>query len=219
MHWLLERLEEIGKTPTELARHLGVGKQRLYAIYTPDKKTKKTRKIQPGEWEPIAAFLGWTLKELHDRAAGAVVADRGTSVSLGGAAIVTDRPNADGLKFRSIRAKQDRWEGFMLYADEPISQTPKAFEINVLDDKNEPVYRLRDTLVIDPNYPITLEEDCVFTTSNWPPKGGFCIIARLIRDTATTWFCKAIASGEAFELDRAEFPNAWAIIGRRRPAL
>jgi hypothetical protein len=221
-HWLLQRLEQIGKTPTELARHMAVGlkrnfaKQRVYEIYTPNKHGK-LRRIQQDEWAPLAAFLGWTVEELEAQARGFVIAARGTNVSMGGVATVTDRPTADGLKFRSVRGKRGDREGFMLYADEAAGDQPKAFYINVLDDKNEPVYRVRDTLVVDPNYEITIGEDCVFTTGAWPPNGGFCIIARLLRETPKTWLCKAIGDGETFELDRAEFPTVWAIIERRRP--
>lgn len=219
MHWLLQRLEEIGKTPTELARHLDVKKQRVYEIYTPNKKTKKTRRIQEPEWEPMASFLGWDVKELHARARGQLIAAHGTSVSFGGPATLPDRPPADGLKFRSVRGKYDRLEGFMLYAEGTSNSQPHPFQINVLDDRNEPVYRLRDRLTVDPNYQITTGEDCVFSTDTWPPAGGFCIIARLVRETLTAWVCKSLSSNESFELDRAIFPQAWAITERRRPAL
>lgn len=221
MHWIPARLKELGKTGADLAKALGLNnKQRAYAIWTPDKKTGKTRKINIEEAGPLSSFLQLPLEEiLMKMGRPEVLARHGTVI---GAPDMHPRiaanPDENGVHFRAARAERGRWGGFMLYGDGSEVGAATLFYIKVIDEKNEPVYRLRDRLTIDPGYPIITGEDCVFSTDAWPPTGGFCVIARLLRDTPDTWFCQSIVGAEKFELDRAEFKTAWPIVRRERPA-
>jgi hypothetical protein len=76
MPWLKTRLREMGRTPTALAKHLGIAPPRVYEMIA------GRRHIQSSEIAPMAAFLDWSVGELnrhlpeHSRAV--VVAPEGT---------------------------------------------------------------------------------------------------------------------------------------------
>ena len=61
MPWLKIRLRELGRTPTALAKALGIAPPRVYEMIS------GRRHIQPNEIEPMAKFLNWTLAELTER--------------------------------------------------------------------------------------------------------------------------------------------------------
>src|SRR4249920_3160158 len=59
MPWLKARLREQGKTPTALAKALGVAAPRVYEMIA------GRRHIQPNEIEPMAKFLEWSMEEIN----------------------------------------------------------------------------------------------------------------------------------------------------------
>jgi hypothetical protein len=59
MPWLKARLREQGKTPTALAKALGVAAPRVYEMIS------GRRHIQPNEIEPMAKFLDWSMDEIN----------------------------------------------------------------------------------------------------------------------------------------------------------
>lgn len=220
MRWIKDRLDDLKKTGDGLAMAMGLrNKQRAYAIWTPDRRTGKTRKVQTHEVPALAAYLELSTEEVMKRLGlPDAYARHGTVISNAEPhGTGHPKPTPDALLFRTARAAGGQGDGFMLYGDGVDANTPKRFSFRVIDDKYDPVYRVRDTLTIDPMYPIIVGEDCVFSADTWPPTGGLCVIARLLRETSAAWLCRPITGGEEFQLARTDFKNAWAIVGRTRP--
>lgn len=92
----------------------------------------------------------------------------------------------------------------------------KAFATKVLDNRNAPVYRARDTILIDPDEPALDGEDCVFTADPGAESGAPAVIGCLVSSTPTAWIAKQYAAKEQRELPKATFPNCWPIVGRYR---
>jgi hypothetical protein len=59
MPWLKTRLRDLGKTPTALAKSLGIAAPRVYEMIA------GRRHIQPNEIEPMAKFLDWSVEEIN----------------------------------------------------------------------------------------------------------------------------------------------------------
>ena len=59
MPWLKARLRDLGKTPTALAKSLGIAAPRVYEMIA------GRRHIQPNEIEPMAKFLDWSMEEIN----------------------------------------------------------------------------------------------------------------------------------------------------------
>ena len=59
MPWLKARLRALGKTPTALAKALGIAAPRVYEMIA------GRRHIQPNEIEPMAKFLDWSMEEIN----------------------------------------------------------------------------------------------------------------------------------------------------------
>jgi hypothetical protein len=58
MDWLKQRLKELERTPTQLARHLGIAPPRIYEMVA------GRRSVQPSEIGKLAEFLQWKPHEL-----------------------------------------------------------------------------------------------------------------------------------------------------------
>lgn len=89
----------------------------------------------------------------------------------------------------------------------------KAFAIKVIDRENEPVYRLRDRVLVNPDDPVMEGDDCLFGDLK-PPPGAESVIGRLIRSTPTLWIIEQYAAKGERELPRKKYPNAWPLVGR-----
>lgn len=90
----------------------------------------------------------------------------------------------------------------------------RAFALTILNDRNAPAYRTRDTALVDPDSPITAGDDCLFLNSPEAQGGAETVIGCLVRSTDKLWIIRQHASRRESELHRSEFPNAWLIVGR-----
>jgi len=59
MPWLKTRLRELGRTPTALAKALGIAAPRVYEMIA------GRRHIQQSEIAPMAEFLDWSIEEIN----------------------------------------------------------------------------------------------------------------------------------------------------------
>ena len=59
MPWLKARLRDLGRTPTALAKELGIAAPRVYEMIA------GRRHIQPNEIAPMAKFLDWSVEEIN----------------------------------------------------------------------------------------------------------------------------------------------------------
>lgn len=221
MDFLKARLVEIGKTPAAFARALGLPKARAYEMQ------KGTRKLQPGEFGAAARFLDWSEAELVAHLEGRATArkrpqDHKVATAQRIPLHADDTPPRPLLLYRVAPVEKGRQDGFMLRAEKVgeverpdfLIFSERAFAAKVLDDKNAPAYRRRDTVLVDPDSPHIEDEDCLFTNDPTVPAGSLSVIGCLLRSTATLWIIRQYGVKAERELTKSEFPNAWPIVGR-----
>ena len=216
MIWLKSRIEELGKTGVGLANVLGLAKARVYEMYV------GKRQFQADEIERAARFLEWTQDQLLARIAG-----RGGPVhksdTEGRISLRRDgAPLTALIMWKSIAGGSSRGGAFMLSSvkageiERPdfLEFSEKAFATKVVTADNEPVYRPRDTILVNPEETAVEDDDCVFSSTpegdGWAP----AVIGRLIRITPTLWIIRQYAAKEDRELAREGWPHAWRIVGR-----
>jgi len=113
MPWLKTRLRELGRTPTALAKALGIAPPRVYEMIS------GRRHIQPDEIEPMAKFLDWSLPELKQRLpARALTIEHAPGSGMTQSAnvwrMITDAPkpvDADEVKAAVLSMITDRFAG------------------------------------------------------------------------------------------------------------
>lgn len=216
MDWLKPRLKEIHKTGAELARVLGIAKARVYEMSRGD------RQFQADEIERAARFLEWTEAELLARIAGRAPTVQKSDIE-GRMSLRRDGAELPPLLvWKSAAGGSGQGGAFMLSRSTAdaiarpdfLEFAEKAFATRVVSADNEPVYRPRDTLLIDPEEEPILDDDCVFSftpdAKGWAP----AVIGRLIRSTPTMWIIRQYAVEGERELPRKTWPNAWRIVGR-----
>lgn len=222
MNWLKQRLNELGITGADFGRAIGVPKARVYEMQRGD------RRLQPKEIGPAARTLKWTEAELVARLEGRTPAadTRGRSLEADILQRIPLRRDDAGLTalvvYRTAPGERGRSGDFMLRAErvgevvrpEFLRFSEKAFAAKVLDDRNAPAYRRRDLVLVDPDSPPIEDEDCLFTADPAAPDGAGSVIGCLISSTATCWKIRQYGTRGERELPRAEFPNAWPIVGR-----
>lgn len=223
MHWLEARLRELkpkGKSGAGLAEAIGRPKQRVYEMY---RQNGKQGRFLPHEIGRAAHYLEWTETELLARIEGGPMRQP-TRVSEKMSIFSNDKPTVPLLLYRVVPATAGERSGYMLQRknigeiDRPrgLELSKKAFAIKLLDGSCEPVYRFLDILYVDPEDPLITDEDCLFTSDEDGPAGGFCIIARLVSSTDATWTVRLFGASEDSTLSRNELRFAWPILGKLR---
>lgn len=218
MDWIRERLRELGKSGAEFGRALGVPKARVYEMQ------KGARKLQPDEIGPAARFLDMTEADVVARLEGRRAPRRDHNVATGGKEPLrrNGNPIAPLVIFKTVPVHKGRQDGFMIFAQqvgecerpEFLRFSERAFAARVLDDANDPVYRRRDLVLVDPDTPPIDGEDCLFTDDPTAITGAFGLLGRLIRSTGTCWYVRQYGAKTDRELTKSAYPNAWPISGR-----
>lgn len=128
------------------------------------------------------------------------------------------------LMWRSSLGEGIEQGGFMLNAKRGrsvprpayLADDDKAFCFKVIGRENEPVYRLRDRLWVNPDEPLDEGEDCLFLKDPDNIEGGHAIIARLVRIADRLWTIVQHADRSERAISRREWKHAWVIVGRER---
>lgn len=216
MQWLKSRIEELGKTGVGLANALGLAKARVYEMYI------GKRQFQADEIERAARFLEWTQDQLLARIAGRDEPVHKSDIE-GRINLRRDGAHLPTLVlWKSVAGGGDRGGAFMLNAvkagevERPdfLEFSEKAFATKVVTADNEPVYRLRDTILINPEETAVEDDDCVFSGTPEGDGRAPAVIGRLLRITPTLWIIRQYAAKEERELARKDWPHAWRIVGR-----
>lgn len=222
MDWLKSRLEELGISGADFARALGLPKSRVYEMQS------GKRRLQPSEIGPAARALRMSEAELL-----ALIEGRTSTAGKNGAYHEIDirsiRPLRQGdtpppplVIYRTAQGERGRHGDFMLYAEragetdrpEFLRFSGKAFAARILGGENNPAYRPRDLVLVDPDTPTIDGEDCLFTGNVEAPEGAASVIACLVSSTAKSWITRQYGVKGERELAKTEFPNAWPIVGR-----
>lgn len=89
-----------------------------------------------------------------------------------------------------------------------------AFSFRLLDDRNAPRFRNRETIVVDPTYTGIEGEDCVFMADFDGVPRVVVVIGTLVRSTDDLWIITQYgAPGVELEIPKSQYPNAWPIKG------
>lgn len=216
MDWLKPRLAELGKNGAALAKALGIAKARVYEMY------KGKRQFQADEIATAARFLEWKESELLERIAGRPAPVHKSDIEGKSPLRRDGAPLTTLLLWKSIAGGSNRGGAFMLNSvkggeiERPdfLEFSEKAFATKVVTSDNEPVYRPRDTLLINPEETPVEGDDCVFSGASDGDGWSAAIIGRLIRATPTLWTIRQYAAKDDRDLPRREWPNAWRIVGR-----
>jgi hypothetical protein len=130
--------------------------------------------------------------------------------------------NKPGPFSRATLASSGRW--LLHVAKEQTAMTRSgfirfsitAFAIVIQDERNSPVYRARDCILIDPESPVHTGDDVVpssvtdFDTQEEP----HVIPGHLGKFSEATWSLKQYANGYERSFSRRQFPSAWKIASR-----
>lgn len=222
MDWLKARLSEVGLTGVDFARALGLPKSRVYEMQS------GKRRLQPSEITPAARALQWTEAELLARLEGRIQSaarsrnDHDIDIKSIRPLRQGDIPPPPLVIYRTAQASRGSHGDFMLYAEragdtdrpEFLRFSGKAFAARILDDRNTPAYRRRDLVLVDPETPPIESEDCLFTADPASKDGAESVVACLISSTGKSWITRQYGVKGDRELSKADFPNAWPIVGR-----
>lgn len=219
MELLKRRLEDLGKKPIELARHLGVPPARIYEVL------KGQRRLQTKEIGPTATFLHLpesTILAWARGPAAAVPQDSGRGPNVAAAQQsnqLEDRAPTRGLEVWASAEGGD--EGAMLITTSPIDYIPRpaglpvrgSFAVYLIGDSMSPAYEHGDQLYINANKPIRAGLDCLFVREM--DNGTLMAMAkRLVLSTADKWRVKQFNPAKEFELDRRVWSKAWMVAGK-----
>lgn len=210
--WLRDRLRTVGKRPMDLARHLGIAPSRVYEILKGD------RQIQPKEIARAAAFLQVTEAQL------VTAMDTGEMPpSTNGSAAAKITTGDTRPKSLTVRRAMLAESGWMMF-DQAAGEVPRpaflefsteAFALVVQDENNAPVYRTRDTILIDPNTPVSVGDDCIFSKVVDLESGSACVfLASLKRSTDKEWIVCQHGGGTEKKLPKKTYPTAALVVGR-----
>lgn len=215
MELLKRRLEDIGKKPIELARHLGVPPARIYELL------KGQRRLQTKEIGPTATFLSLPESTVLSWAQGGAepAPQKPTAPTSRQPILPDDRDAARGLEVWA--SAEGGEEGAMLISTGPIDYIPRpaglpvrgSFAVYLLGDSMSPAYDHGDQLYINPNKPIRGGLDCLFIKEM--EDGTLMALAkRLVRPTADKWRVKQFNPAKEFDLDRRVWSKAWMVAGK-----
>lgn len=117
----------------------------------------------------------------------------------------------------------DRIGGWVLNANRIVGENPRsakylradeAFQVEVIDSRNDPVYELSDILTIDPAKQYQIGRNHVFCGDPKKPDGDAMLLARLVKESPSEWTVRQYAGKSEIKLPKAEYPNAWRVVDR-----
>lgn len=96
---------------------------------------------------------------------------------------------------------------------QPLLRVQKAFAVYVVGDSMEPVYEPGDLLLVHPGLPPTRGRDVLLTAQKQDGETA-ALVKRLVQSTPTDWIVKQYNPPAEFPLSRAEWQNAFVIVGK-----
>lgn len=212
-----QAMEAAGKTPVDIARHLEITDAAVSFWFANDSGPKASRLAK------LASFLGTTVEALlTGQAPSSAAQQEPRDISPFVPLRPADTPPPPLVRWRSGVATDGRAGAWMLTSDKDgVAERPeflryaeKAFATKVIDGSNEPAYRPRDTILIDAGAAALPGDDCIFTDETKVHAGSPAMLGQLVRSTPRLWIIRQYARKAELELPRAEWPNAWPVVGR-----
>jgi phage repressor protein C with HTH and peptisase S24 domain len=192
-------MEAAGKTPGDIAGHLGISESAVSQWFTKDSGPKSDR------YKALAAFLNTTVEALL------------TDLPVQKVQRVDPGGGGDLPVWASAEAGVD---GAMILSDAPIDhiarrgQTAAAFAFYAIGDSMSPAYEQGDQLVVDPALPIRAGDDCVFIHNN-DDGTMLALVKRIVRVHPDRWRVRQFEPARDFDLPRKTWTRAYRITERR----
>ncbi len=216
MPWLRQRLRAVNANATALARHLKIPPSRVYEMINGQ------RQFQAHEIPLAAMFLKIGEASLLKLIDGSLDT---RDISINSMPMAVPWTNVGGDSVPLLRATlslHDRWmvhaaeeQGALLQPD-PYRFSPAAFALVVQDERNSPVYRAQDRILIDPESLAIVGNDVVLSSATaWDEHKELHVIAgRLEGASDEAWSLRQYATQQVRSYARKQFPRAWKIVGR-----
>jgi phage repressor protein C with HTH and peptisase S24 domain len=154
--WLANRIAELGKKKSELARHLGIPASRISEMIA------GKREIQSDEIAPLASFLNWTIEQLMRTESGFSTTSTGKIADISSPMADIAPPNfgSKDVPVRGVAAAGNRG-GFQMsqdiidYAPRPpaVANSKNIYAIFVLNDSMHPAYESGALVYVSPDKP------------------------------------------------------------------
>jgi hypothetical protein len=214
MPWLRQRLRAVNATATDLARHLEIAPARVYEMI------KGQRQFQPREIEKVASFLKIDEAQLVKLIKGRVDVED-VSINTVNAVPWVNVSEKSVRLLRTTIAPHGRWRLHGAKAER--TRRPDftrfsvfAFAIVVQDERNNPVFRVRDRILIDPESPVSPGDDVVLSSVGEIDiyEDMYVIPGLLTKISESTWSLKQYAGIVERTFSKRQFPNAWKIVSR-----
>lgn len=208
LDWLKKQLERPGYSQRGLAAAMGLDPAAV------SRMLRGRRKISTDEVPVIEAYLGVaseTQQTVHVPGTSGREPLRRVGAVLP-ALLMWKAANGDGGRLGAFVLSRSR-DG-EAYRPDFLEHAELAFATKVVTKDNEPVYRLRDTILVNPEDTPDDYDDCVFTSEHDKPGSSPAVIAQLVRSTLHLWIIHQYAHKGERELSRKDFPKAWRIVGR-----
>lgn len=210
MSWLEDRLDELpGKSKVGLARALGIGPSRITEI------VKGTRRVQAGEWAPMARYLDWSVDQLHLAIDGMPL----TPIPVKPADVqksIADLPVLACTVLVGGTLKIDYTEVGRVERPPSLRYSRNAFALWVQTREQSPAFEPRDTILVDPNRPATIGDDALlvrgFSIGDRAPFEG--LIRRIVGETDKHWVVRQFSPPLDQKLPKADWPKALYIAGK-----
>jgi hypothetical protein len=208
MDWLKTRLLEAGRRPIELARHLGIPPARVYEML------KGERKIQPQEIPKVASFLAVSPAQIIAlmtegngiQTMSTIQSDGGLEGPITVLRAIRNQISGEWTVYNDKAGEVTRPD-FMTYAS-------RAFAITVLDDVNSPVYRVRDKVLIDPDTPIGIGDDCLLMADFVEGGGAPALLGRLLKEDDKHWTVQQYNLERPIKAPKTRYSSAYPVTGR-----
>jgi transcriptional regulator with XRE-family HTH domain len=198
--YLAAKLRETGRTGRDLSKVLGIAESRVSAL------VKGERRLLAKEVDKVARFLG---VEPADLLAGMSAPAPADSV-----------PALPPRKSGTITTYQvDAIGGGVGVIDRepvpaPLGPTNlEAFGLRIGDDSNDPVYRARDTVIVDPGLPARPGDDVVISSATIGG-GSRVAVGRLDGRDDSQWRIRFYLDDVIRQFPRAQFPRCLPIVAR-----
>jgi hypothetical protein len=181
---------------------------------------KGQRQFQPREIEKVASFLKIGEEQLVKLIKGRVQVED-VSIDTVNAVPWTNVSERSVRLLHTTLAPHGRW--LLHVAKSERARRPEltrfsvlAFAIVVQDERNNPVFRARDRILIDPKSPVSPGDDVVLSSVGdvemW--EDMYVIPGLLTKMSEATWSLKQYAGISERSFSKRQFPSAWKIVSR-----
>jgi hypothetical protein len=209
--WVRERVAKERGAQRKLADHVGVSPSVMNKILW------EKRPMREKEAAKIRDYYGLSAPGQGVRMPPPLQDDPRST-----AAIVVDEdvPKLPVYRTTTAEGRMGGWvvDGTRIVDESPRNQRQllaiRAFQVEVMDDRNDEVFQLHDFLTIDPDQEGHPQENCLFVGDLWQAGGAPAMVGKMISHDAKEWVIRQHNVQGNIKLPKSEFPYAWRVTDR-----